>query len=998
MGGGGSVTNQIGGKISALYGIRAGAPITIVNADQIFSNAATLGAGLYASGGGLVTNLVGARVTASGQGGDGIRAKSQPLTVVNAGQITGQSNKSIGSGISLLAGGIITNQSKGQITGLYGVKASGGATTIVNYGVLKASNPSLYDISLGAGFANRLVLHPGGNLGGTISGGNTFGAPTISTLELAANSVAATGNLTGLGATYINFGLITVDSGARWQFNGANTEAYGVTLSDSGSLTIAGTLTDAAGAAGTNAGTAGAAGTGGQRGASPGTVTSGGSLNNPGIINGGAGGAGGAGVAGSAADGDLGGKGGAGGIGTSALSLAGTSAQATNSGAITGGAGGAGGTGGDAGANAANDGGAGGAERLAAPLYLSSGLLTNDATIFGGAGGNAGAGGANFSGTGAAGGAGGAGVNGSSGNVINNGTIGGGAGGTGGSGGVTGASGAGAAGVSFTFGGTVTNNGVIAGASGADAIDFGTGTSRLIYVPGATFTGTVNGGNTIGGAFVSTVELGTSTSAGALAAEGTLTNLGTEFQNFAQVRVDAGAFWNMGGGDSLASGATLTDLGILLVSGQTIAGGGAVTIASTASVIASETVTANGVWSGMSALVVGGAGNGAFLVSNLGTAGAASIDVAASAGGAGTVTVVGTKSVLTDSGSFTVGDAGLGGLSVSAGGTATAASMVVGNGAGANGSSVDVSGAFSQLNVTGALTVGVTGSGSMSLSGGGTVTAGSLDAGISSTAVANISVVGPATDFAVTGAATVGDDGTGVLSVLNGATFSADSLTIGSQGNSSGALVVSGAGSVINLTGSLNIGTALGVGDLTIGPGGAVHAAVVNLQGQVVLEGGNLDPTVTIINQGQTAGGNGTLQAGDIIDEGVIQAGGTKPSQRLLVVQGTVMGGGTLTINGTVQPSNPVGALQINASGTMELTGPVLNAATTTFTDNLAQPGTFTVNNSIVDVTFADALGVGCCSTISRGLAARLPHSRVAIHSSSLAVHCPTSASATPTR
>ncbi len=341
------------------------------------------------------------------------------------------------------------------------------------------------------------------------------------------------------------------------------------------------------------------------------------------------------------------------------------------------------------------------------------------------------------------------------------------------------------------------------------------------------------------------------------------------------------------------------------------------------------------------------------------------IEIGQAAGGIGDVTVSGAKSLLNNTGQFVVGDAGLGGLSIASGatvitnpGTGGLAGLVIGNAAGATGSTVNVSGAGSNLQVSGLLNVGVNGSGSLQLSGGATVIAGSLDAGDFAAAVGQISLSGAGTNLTVLGAATVADDGTGVLSVLNGATFSADSLTIGSQGDSSGALIVSGNGSVINLTGSLNIGTALGVGDLTIGPGGAVHAAVVNLQGQVVLEGGNLDPTVTIINQGQTAGGNGTIQAGFIVDEGVVQAGGTKPSQKLLIVDGTVVGGGTLTINGTVQPSGPVGILQINAGGTLELTGPVVNAATTTFTDNLAQPGTYTVNNSVVDVTFADAKGV----------------------------------------
>jgi T5SS/PEP-CTERM-associated repeat protein len=141
----------------------------------------------------------------------------------------------------------------------------------------------------------------------------------------------------------------------------------------------------------------------------------------------------------------------------------------------------------------------------------------------------------------------------------------------------------------------------------------------------------------------------------------------------------------------------------------------------------------------------------------------------------------------------------------------------------------------------------------------------------------------------IANATTGADDGTGVLSVLSGATFTATSLTIGSQADRSGALVVSGAGSVVNLSGALNIGTTLGIGDLTVGPGAAVHASVVNLHGQVVLEGGLLDPDVQPINPGQIVGGFGTIAAHDIVDEGVIQAGAGKPSQKLLMVEGTVL-------------------------------------------------------------------------------------------------------------
>ncbi len=441
----------------------------------------------------------------------------------------------------------------------------------------------------------------------------------------------------------------------------------------------------------------------------------------------------------------------------------------------------------------------------------------------------------------------------------------------------------------------------------------------------------------------------------------------------------AGATVNAGGYRMSIGGAgqgtVLVSQGGSVTAGTKFASDAAIGIGVSASVSGALTVT--GLGSSVVAvgqITVGQAGTGSLTIENAGTVRSGNSTLApdqgiaagTTAGGTGTITVTGAQSLLTNTGQFIVGGSGLGRLSIQSGGTvlttpgsdANIAGMVIANAAGGTDSSVEVSGTGSTLNVTGLLDVGASGSGELTLGDGASVTAGSLDAGNVASAVGQISLSGAGTELTVAGAATVADDGTGVMSVLSGATFAATSLTIGSQGDSSGALVVSGDGSLVQLSGALNIGTALGIGDLTVGPGAAVNAQVVSLQGQVVLEGGLLDPTVQLINQGQTAGGFGTIAAGDIVDEGVIQAGGNKASQKLLLVQGTILGGGTLTVNGTQPGSNPVGVLQINAGGTMELTGPVINAATTTFTDNLTPTGTYTVNNSVVDVTFADAAGV----------------------------------------
>ena len=159
----------------------------------------------------------------------------------------------------------------------------------------------------------------------------------------------------------------------------------------------------------------------------------------------------------------------------------------------------------------------------------------------------------------------------------------------------------------------------------------------------------------------------------------------------------------------------------------------------------------------------------------------------------------------------------------------------------------------------GAVDVGTTGSGVLRASAPARSSPAPWTPELPRRRTAELGLTGAGTELQVTGSATVADDGTGVLSVLSGATFAAQSLTIGSLSDSSGALVVSGTGSLLSILGQLNIGTALGTGDLTVGPGAVVNAAVVNLQGGVVLEGGLLDPTVYIENGGSTTGGFGTI-------------------------------------------------------------------------------------------------------------------------------------------
>jgi len=125
-------------------------------------------------------------------------------------------------------------------------------------------------------------------------------------------------------------------------------------------------------------------------------------------------------------------------------------------------------------------------------------------------------------------------------------------------------------GVDVSGGGTVTNAGTIIGNSGT-AVVFGAGyANQLVIDPGATFAGTVNGGNADGSTAVSTLELASA------ASTGTLTGLGSQYVNFNQVIVDAGAHWLLQEGNtadtdaiSLAANATLDVTGTI-ASSQTI--------------------------------------------------------------------------------------------------------------------------------------------------------------------------------------------------------------------------------------------------------------------------------------------------------------------------------------------------------------------------------------------------------------------------------------------
>jgi hypothetical protein len=203
-------------------------------------------------------------------------------TIADGGTLTNTGR--LGSSVTLGTGAVLTNAATGTISG--GTTAPGvyatAAATVVNAGSIGGTPDA---VKFAAGATDLLVIDPGARFTGIVDGGNTIGATSVSTLELA--SGASSGTLTGLGAKYIGFGNITVDVGASWTLR-SDAIASGYRITDSGTLTNTGSLgspltlgvgavlTNASGGMITNTGSAAVYGSNG----GPSTLVNAGSIGN----------------------------------------------------------------------------------------------------------------------------------------------------------------------------------------------------------------------------------------------------------------------------------------------------------------------------------------------------------------------------------------------------------------------------------------------------------------------------------------------------------------------------------------------------------------------------------------------------------------------------------------------------------------------------------------------------------------------------------------------
>ncbi len=1008
----------------ALQGV-TGTAWTVVDQGTI---ASTAGLGVALAGGGTIRTTANALIAGSTAGA---YIYGAPGTVTNFGTISG----SAGPGVRLGAGGTVVDQVGGQITdSSAGVLISGGAGTVNAYGTIAGTGTPGIAIAFSPGYANLLIDHPNAVFIGTVDGGNPPGSSGASSTLVLASGVG-TGTISGIGSQFVDFAQITIDSGAAWIVAGSNTIATGVTLTDAGSLTNAGTLYGvgnavvlASGASLTNLASGTIAGADSAiyspTGGSANTVVNAGSLGATAFVGvrlreGGA--------LTNAASGTISGA-------YAAVYVAGGIGTVTNAGLITAASGyyysdGVGLFAGGMVSNAAS--GTITAALKGVAVYGAVGTVANLGTIIGsgfiGVALDAGGAISNAAGGMIGGGYVGIYTGGSASTITNDGSVAAGAGyaiSTGiamyAGGSVSNSAAGGISGVAkgiaiYNAAGTITNLGSI-GATGAagTAVSLAAGFANLLVdEPDGVFIGTVDGGNTIGSSIVSTLEFGSSS------LHGTITGLGTQFIDFAQVTVDPGASWTVSGSNSLAGGITLTDRGTLLLNGGTLADAGPATISGTVGEFADVTVAGAGaVWSGSAGLVVGDLGSGALMIGSQGsvTAAAQGSSVAAVLGAGigsdGALQVVGPGAAFSAAGQLDVGQAGAGHLRVQNQGTVQTGGnpavdalqgFDIAQAAGGLGDAV-VAGSLSLLSNTGRFVVGDAGFGSLAIEAGGTVittpgtVAGLAGAVIGAQAGADgsaVNVAGAGSNWRITGTLQVGDAAAGSLAIAGGGTVSAGALDAGAASGSSGDVSVVGSGSGLALGSQLTVGDA-GSAELAILAGGMVSAdnADIGVQagstGNVDIEGvgSHLDiandltigvagvgvltlgagTELTVVNN-LVVGANGVLnQFGGVIDPSTITivAGGRQGGHGTTTASVEISNAGTLFASSGIEtvntplitaPSGKSGVLEIDAVGDL-----VLNAASVDATQSV----TFTDGTGILTIGTIGGFG-GTIASVTAG-------------------------------
>ena len=240
------------------------------------------------------------------------------------------------------------------------------------------------------------------------------------------------------------------------------------------------------------------------------------------------------------------------------------------------------------------------------------------------------------------------------------------------------------------------------------------------------------------------------------------------------------------------------------------------------------------------------------------------------------------------------------------------------------------------------LTIGVNGTGMLTIQNGGTLTDQFGTIGNLSGGVGTVIVTGPGSSWSNAGSIVVGGQGSGTLTIQDGGSAqdgaSSGGGSIGLSAGSTGTVTVTGPGSswINGPSGGLNIGS-FGSGTLTIADGGSV-----------------IDITPLVTNIGNGAGSRGTVTvtgAGSLWSDIAGINIGNSGTGTLTIADGGVVAAPSVVIAAN---AGSVGTLNIGAAAGSPAAAPgTLTASSVAFGDGT---GTINFNHTSTDYVFAPAI------------------------------------------
>ena len=428
----------------------------------------------------------------------------------------------------------------------------------------------------------------------------------------------------------------------------------------------------------------------------------------------------------------------------------------------------------------------------------------------------------------------------------------------------------------ITLGDQSTSNGTLtvqadgAVESGDATLGNQAGASGSALVTGINTAWTVDGDLTVGSSGTRNLTVNSN---GILTTTGDAT-LGSEAGSLGNATIsDAGTNWQINGelkvGDNGTGTLLVQNGGLVSLAGNLALGdsGGNST--------GNITLDASRMTVGGTSVTIGGKGQGTLTVQNAAAAifSGASVSLGESSGSAGTLTVQNGNTTMS-TGSLTVGGQGTGTLNLlDTASLTTDSSFTLGEDAsGVGTATID----NSSMTDTSTLTVGGSGSGTLNIQNDGSLTVQGNDITLGEQAGSNgvLNLTGNGSTLTFNGDVTVGKSGTGVFSVASDAHFSATSMTLasgtgfgGSSTGGGGSLDISG-GSSVSLSQDITIGK-YGSGTIALtgssflsSQGDVTLGSQPGTQGTAVVDSGSSWSTAGSFTIGSEGSGTVTIKGG----------------------------------------------------------------------------------------------------------------------------------------